>query len=98
MTLTCTLGSSVPFLLMHLPPPPPISPHSLRVQATFGEVGSVLWNPLLWCARSSSRGNLMFDGKVIWEVVGGLRCGAVTKECRTGRQIHSGSVSMPLRL
>ncbi|KAG1794447.1 uncharacterized protein HD556DRAFT_1308144 [Suillus plorans] len=36
--------------------------------------------------------NLMFDGNVTREVVGGLSCGVVTKECRTGRRMHMASV------
>ncbi|KAG1803347.1 WD40-repeat-containing domain protein [Suillus subaureus] len=56
-TLTCALGSSVPFLLMYLPPPPSISSHS-RVEATVGEVGSAFWNPALGGAQGLLRGKL----------------------------------------
>ncbi|KAG2336668.1 hypothetical protein BDR05DRAFT_102781 [Suillus weaverae] len=56
-TLTRALGSSVPFLLMHLPPPPPISSDS-RVETTVGEVGSACWNPALGGAQGLLRGKL----------------------------------------
>ncbi|KAG1778152.1 hypothetical protein EV702DRAFT_1097338 [Suillus placidus] len=60
-TLTRALGSSVPFLLMHLPPPPPIS--DSRVETTVGEVGSAFWNPALGGAQGLLRGEL----DVRWE-------------------------------
>jgi hypothetical protein len=47
--------------------------------------------------KVSFTGNLMFGGNVIREVVGGLGCGAVIKECRTGRQMRLGRESTPLR-
>jgi hypothetical protein len=42
-------------------------------------------------------GNLIFDGNVTQEVVGGLGYGAVTKECGTGRRILMWRISTPLR-
>ncbi|KAG1839758.1 hypothetical protein DFJ58DRAFT_103179 [Suillus subalutaceus] len=61
-TLTRALGSSVPFLLMHLPPPPPISSDS-GVENTLGEVVSTFWNPALGGAQGILRGEL----DVRWE-------------------------------
>jgi hypothetical protein len=64
-TLTRALGSSVPFLLMHLPPPAsplPASP-DLRAENTLGEVGSAFWNPALGGAHGLLRGEL----DVRWE-------------------------------
>lgn len=61
-TLTRVLGSSVPFLLVHLPPPPPISSDS-PVETSFGEVGSAFWNPALGGAQGLLRGEL----DVRWE-------------------------------
>ncbi|KAG1884326.1 hypothetical protein F4604DRAFT_1732825 [Suillus subluteus] len=55
------LGSSVPFLLMHLLPPTPISSDS-RVETTLGGVGSAFWNPTLGDAQDL-RGEL----DVRWE-------------------------------
>ncbi|KAG1884323.1 hypothetical protein F4604DRAFT_1732789 [Suillus subluteus] len=60
-TLTRALGSSVPFLLMHLPPPS-ISSDS-RVETILGEVGSAFWNPALGGAQGLLRGEL----DVRWE-------------------------------
>jgi len=59
-TLTRALGSSVPFLLMHLPSPPTLDP---RAENTLGEVGSAFWNPALGGAYGLLRGE--FD--VRWE-------------------------------
>lgn len=61
-TLTRALGSSVPFLLMHLPSPPPISSDS-RVETALGEVGTAFWNPALGGAQGLLRGEL----DVRWE-------------------------------
>ncbi|OAX40819.1 hypothetical protein K503DRAFT_573233 [Rhizopogon vinicolor AM-OR11-026] len=64
-TLTRALGSSVPFLLMNLPPPTsllPVSPDP-RAEGTLGEVGSAFWNPALSGAYGLLRGE--FD--VRWE-------------------------------
>ncbi|KAG1749569.1 hypothetical protein EDB19DRAFT_149371 [Suillus lakei] len=64
-TLTRALGSSVPFLLMHLPPPTssiPASSYS-RVENGLGEVGSAFWNPALGGAHGLLRGEL----DVRWE-------------------------------
>ncbi|KAG2152756.1 hypothetical protein DEU56DRAFT_775853 [Suillus clintonianus] len=60
-TLTRALGSSVPFLLMHLPPLPVSS--DPRVETTLGEVGSAFWNPALGGAQGLLRGDL----DVRWE-------------------------------
>ncbi|KAG1803348.1 uncharacterized protein BJ212DRAFT_1571147 [Suillus subaureus] len=61
-TLTRALGSSVPFLLMHLPPPPLVSSDP-DVETTLGEVGSAFWNPALGGAQGLLRGEL----DVRWE-------------------------------
>ncbi|KAG1839755.1 hypothetical protein DFJ58DRAFT_103023 [Suillus subalutaceus] len=95
-TLTHTLGSSVPFLLMHLPPPPPISSDS-GVENMLREVGSTFWNP----AVCGVQGLLCGELDVRWERdpggsgQPGLWCR--DKECRTGRCIHLGSMSMSFR-
>ncbi|KAG0696414.1 hypothetical protein DFH29DRAFT_879369 [Suillus ampliporus] len=71
-TLTRVLGSSVPFLLMHLPPPTSPVPDSCAENA-LGEVGSAFWNPALGGAHGLLRGEL----DVRWEhdLAGGGRPG-----------------------
>ncbi|KAG2120111.1 hypothetical protein BD769DRAFT_1653729 [Suillus cothurnatus] len=69
-TLTRALGSSVPFLLMHLPPPTPISSDS-RVETTSGEVGSAFWNPALGGGQGLLHGEL----DVRWERDPGVASG-----------------------
>lgn len=59
-TLTRALGSSVPFLLVHLPSPTSLLPVS---ENTLGEVGSAFWNPALGGAYGLLRGEL----DVRWE-------------------------------
>jgi hypothetical protein len=56
-TLTRVLGSNVPFLLIHLPPPLPIS-QDPRAETTSGEVGCAFWNPALGGAQGLLRGRL----------------------------------------
>ncbi|KAG2098973.1 uncharacterized protein F5147DRAFT_342498 [Suillus discolor] len=90
-TLTRALGSSVPFLLMHLPPPHrflqihPLKPPSEKLALLSGI-------PLSVVRKVFFEENLMFDGNVTREVVDGLGCGVATKECRTGRRMHMGSM------
>jgi len=76
-TLTRALGSSVPFLLMHLPPPS--SPLSVCPDA-LGEVGSAFWNPALGGTCGLLRGEL----DIRWErdVSGGGRPGLWCRDKR----------------
>ncbi|KAG1738125.1 uncharacterized protein EDB91DRAFT_1139112 [Suillus paluster] len=81
-TLTRALGSSVPFLLMHLPPhisSVPVSSDSCA-ENTLGEVGSAFWNPALGGAHGILRGEL----DVRWErdLAGGGRPGLWCRDKR----------------
>ncbi|KAG0691461.1 hypothetical protein DFH29DRAFT_978275 [Suillus ampliporus] len=72
-TLTRALGSSVPFLLMHLT-------HILKM-GKFVLLSRI--QPLVVCMVCFA-GNLMFDRNVTLVWVGGLACGFVIRGCRAG--------------
>ncbi|KAG0696410.1 hypothetical protein DFH29DRAFT_198529 [Suillus ampliporus] len=78
-TLTRALGSSVPFLLMHLPLPTSPVPDSCAENA-LQEVGSAFWNPALGGAHGLLRGEL----DVRWEhdLAGGGRPGLWCRDKR----------------
>lgn len=82
---SCTFLPHRQFLQIHASKPP-----SEKLALLSG-------TPLLVVRKDFFAGNSMFDGNVTQKVMGGLGCGAVTKECRTGRRIHMGTMLTPLR-
>ncbi|KAG0697087.1 hypothetical protein DFH29DRAFT_1071808 [Suillus ampliporus] len=85
-TLTRALSSTVPFILMHLPPPTSPVPDPCAENA-LGEVGSAFWNPVLVVRMVYFTGNLMFDGNMTLLGVVDLACGVMARGCRTGRRM-----------